>query len=166
MNKKYLIILVLNFFIIPCFAQILKPQKVYIPIYKFINGAQIDSIINDVDRDLIPIITVIKTKRQYAYIEYYKTAEDSLSIHNGWIKIQYLGINPSSKNDEILLRKSPSHHSPVVDVIKKPVWGDLYNFTRKKREWLFIRTVIDNGEVKTGWMAPEDQNANPLAPDC
>ena len=165
--KKLLCLTFLITFVTTGFSQILKPQRTYVPIYKSVRGIQqVDSIISDFDKDMIPIITVKKIKKGYACIEFNRTAQDSLSAHYGWIELKLLGINPSTNNSKIYLRKSPNYKSPIVDIIENPAWGDLYSFTKERKGWLYINTVLNTGEIKKGWMSPEDQNDNPLTIGC
>lgn len=161
--------LFLIFLLLPCFdsfsqnkviGAILIPKQIEIPVFESPEKDTVGFLLNDSITDRLPLITVIKIRDNFAYIKAETSIIDSSSI-KGWIELKNLGINPGNY-EKIYLRQNPNPKSPIVDIIEDPQWGDLYNFTKKRKGWLYIKTLIDRtGMKKSGWISPEDQDANP-----
>ena len=126
----------------------------------------IDTIVCDIDKDLLYSVSIFKIKNNYAYIHASCVVSDIFSIEKeGWIKLEYLGINPANCSNGLILRKRPSNNAKVKSNILNPRWGDLYPIKKAYRRWLYIETIIDDTQY-SGWISPEQQCSNPYSSCC
>ena len=94
-------------------------------------------------------IVIFKIKNNYAYIHASCVINNISSIEKeGWIKLEYLGINPANCSNGLILRKRPSNNAKVKRNILNPSWGDLYPIKKAHRGWLYIETIINNIQYK------------------
>lgn len=143
---------------------ILIPTNEKVLIFARPEKDSIGYLINNIETDALPIINVKKIKRKYAYIIAMNSLLDTTLI-TGWIPLKYLGINPSNYQ-QIYLRETPSFKSPIINIIDKPQWGDLYHFIKKRGQWVYIKTMLKSGYQVEGWLSPVDQAANPYTTTC
>ena len=144
---------------------LIRVHDKYIPLYDESFNI-IDSIICDIDKDLVYGIQVLEIKQNYAHINadcVFGPSDSDFIEKNGWISLNYLGVNPAAH--ELVLRKRPSDRSKIQSIIENAQWGDLYEVKDMYKGWVYIDVRI-NGAQYSGWISPVQLCSNPLSPCC
>lgn len=117
-------------------------------------------IMNDTIKEDYYAVTIFKISHNMAYVSASATLYDTIP-RQGWIKIKYLGIYPSSFF-KINLYSKPDLKSKIKSQIIKPEYYP-FNILDCSGEWLYVKYFDADKKYKKGWLAPEDQCSNPYS---
>ncbi|GEM_PF-6735960 len=133
----------------------LYPTNKYVKLYSNPKGNVIDSIANDSIKDNYVILYILKTEKEYFYVDAVYTqdlidatyAQDEPSkrkqkakSHLGWIEkkgnlyIQLVGY----ADNVVFLYNKPSNTAKIADSIANEYWSDNYFVSDCQKDWLQI----------------------------
>lgn len=140
-------------------SAILIPDQVRVPIYnKPNNGKIINYIKNDTIKQDYFILDIAQIIDSFAFVQTYAVIYDTVP-KIGWIKTKFLGIYPG-RYDTLNLYIKPDKRSGVKTRIIEPGPSPMI-IIKCQNKWLYVQYLDDDKKIKKGWLAPEDQCANP-----
>jgi hypothetical protein len=137
---------------------IIIPKNQKIPLYHDTVSHRIAyKMINDTVKEEYYIVSIHAIAHRWAKIDGVTPFDTIPKV--GWIETKYLGIYPGSYTT-LKLYTQPSTRSKIKYIIRKPEYFPLA-VINCNNGWLHVEYKDIKGEVKVGWLAPEDQCANP-----
>ncbi len=143
---------------------VLNPQTHHTKIFDKPDGAIIDSIANNMDKDEFYWMDILESKNGWFLVDACLCLPHADSVsHKGWVRYPNVGIYMRDLR-EVKIYDSPSYDSSVKLKLHYAEWGP-YAVIDIEGEWLCIELDYE-GETTTGWLSPHNQDCNPYTIEC
>ena len=144
-----------------CKALVDVEYKKEIVVFDKPNGEVLKRIMHNIKEEDFLILTIRKDSLDYFYVDISYSIRENTNTR-GWIKkTNAIGIYARnySLGEKLNLYSRPNLTSKIISTI--PEWtNQLYVITKCSQEWAYVK-IKYKGQLKEGWLQPDEQCDNP-----